>query len=103
MAADATVATGGVGKSDIALVAATTYELDFADDCELITVEKDDNASPVYFTLDGTTPTAGAAGTWKLHGTVRCGRTAQVPSSGGTVVKLKSAGTPVVDVFRGDR
>jgi hypothetical protein len=100
------VAANEIGAHEKTLVAAAVDTVTFAtfrSQVEVVT----DGAASLYFTVDGSTPVAGAANTHYLPATasskiVKC--PAQHPSPGvkasGTIVKLISAGTPKYSVSR---
>lgn len=80
------------------LVASTADTVTFTGrDIETIEVTADGSAA-VYVTVDGSTPTVAGKATFELPiGAIGVRRIA-VPSSGATVVKLISSGTPVYSV-----
>jgi hypothetical protein len=92
------VAAGQVGAHAKTLVASTVDTVTFTDDVDEIEVMSD-GTSAVYFTVDGSTPAVGGAGTWGLPASPAA-RTVEVRSASGTVVKLISAGTPLYSVAR---
>jgi hypothetical protein len=74
-------------------VATVTLDADYAE----IEVTNVDGVAAVYFTTDGTTPDIAANGSHVLPAAI--GFVSLRPrTSGNTVVKLKSAGTPKVSV-----
>ena len=79
------------------LVAATVYTVTLDGDYPKVEVLNRDGTAEIYFTVDGSTPTVGGAGTFVLPATIG---TIEVPvrTSGATVVKLISAGTPKFSV-----
>lgn len=79
------------------LVASTVDTVTFDRDCDEVEVLSLDGAAAIYFTVDGSTPTVGGANCDVVPATVAA-RTVAVPTSGDTVVKLVSAGTPVYSV-----
>ncbi len=79
------------------LVATTVATLTFDEDFPVVEVSNVDGAAAVYFRFDGTAPTVGGAGTHVLPAEI--GSVRRKPkTSGVTVVKLISAGTPKVAV-----
>lgn len=96
----ADVAAGRVGKHAITLTANTVTAVTFEDDLLSVEVSTDGSAR-VFYTLDGTDPTVG--GTHCYCVPTGFGSDEHEPRTpGGTVVKMISAGTPVVCVHRGD-
>lgn len=105
-ATNTSVATGKVGAYAITLSANTVDTVTFADDLDLVRVVTDGVAA-VYVTVDGSTPAVADSGSFELPAVA--GATAgklcvsdvyEVPTGGGTVVKLKSAGTAAYSVSR---
>jgi endonuclease YncB( thermonuclease family) len=94
-----TVAAGLVGAHAKTLVANTVDTVTFTatdvDEVEVLT----DGTAAVYFTVDGSTPTVAGAGMWGIPA-APAARTVQVGTSGVTVVKVISAGTPLYSVSR---
>lgn len=93
------VAAGAVGTAAITLVANTITEVDFADDLDSVTViNPSTNSADVWYTLDNTDPAVNGAHSWY----VPAGGWDDVepPTSGGTIVKMISSGTPTIRVQR---
>lgn len=79
------------------LVASTVATMTFDEDFTEVEVTNVDGAAVVYFRFDGTNPVVAAAGTHVLPAAV--GSVIRKPkTSGVTVVKFISAGTPKVSV-----
>jgi len=78
------------------LTAATVDTVTFDRDCDAVEVYKDGPA--VYFTVDGSTPTVAGNNSYELPGTGEGALEVEVPTSGDTVVKLISSGTPTYSV-----
>lgn len=77
------------------LVASTVATLTFDEDFAEVEVTNVDGAAAVYFRFDGVAPVIAAAGTHVLPAAI--GSVIRKPkTSGPTVVKLISAGTPKV-------
>ena len=87
------VAASEVGVHDKALVAATVDTVTFDRDCDEVEVIAD-GAAAVYFTVDGSAPTVAGNNTHVLPAGAVGRRRVVVPTSGDTVVKLISSGTP---------
>lgn len=94
------VPAGGVGAHEVALTAATVLTVTFGDDLDAVQIVSDGAAS-LYFTLDGSTPTVGSTSCYYLPATASSD-IRQPKTSGGTVVKVISSGTPTVTVQRND-
>lgn len=82
------------------LVAATVDTVTFDSEVGQVEVLSHDGSSPIYFTVDGSTPTVAGAGTFVLPAAVGA---LEVPvaynaAGGDTAVKLISAGTPTYSV-----
>jgi hypothetical protein len=92
-----TVAADLHGAYAKTLVANTVDTVTFTDDIDRVEVTSN-GAAAVYVTVDGTTPTVAGAGTFELPAGAASVREIAVPTAGGTVVKLISAGTPVYSV-----
>lgn len=91
-----TMATGDKAAHH-SLVAATVDTVTMANDFDQVEVLNRDGAAEIYFTVDGSAPTVGGANCQVLPaciGAAICG----VASSGNTVVRLISAGTPAYSV-----
>lgn len=94
-----TVAAGKVGTAAFTLVADAVDTVTFTGtDLDAVTVVSD-GAAAVWYTLDGSTPTVGGDNCWYIPDVVGVD-TQSPPSSGQTVVKLISAGTPLLRVQR---
>lgn len=77
------------------LVANTVATITFDEDFPRLEVVNVDGAAEIYFRCDGVAPVIGAAGTHVLPAAI--GSVEMSPySSGATVVKLISAGTPKI-------
>lgn len=92
-----TVAADLHGAYAKTLVANTVDTVTFTDDIDRVEVTSN-GAAAVYVTVDGSTPTVAGAGTFELPAGAASVREIAVPTAGGTVVKLISAGTPVYSV-----
>jgi hypothetical protein len=92
-----TVAADLHGAYAKTLVANTVDTVTFTDDIDRVEITSN-GAAAVYVTVDGTTPTVAGAGTFELPAGAASVREIAVPTAGGTVVKLISAGTPVYSV-----
>lgn len=94
------VASGAVGTAANVMVASTADTVTFDEDLAEVEVIHVTGTAEVWYTLDGTTPTVGGAACYLLPvgGVDR----RQPKTSGDTVVKLISSGTPTVRVQRGD-
>ena len=93
---------GQVGAYEFTLAASTVDSVTFADDLDGVEVVSHDGAAAVYFTVDGSTPTVAGAGCWVIPAAPSA-LSVDVPTAGGTVVKLISSGTPRVSVARPGR
>lgn len=93
-----TVAVGEHGAYAKQPAANVVDTVTFTDrDLDRVEVTSDGTAA-VYVTVDGSTPTVAGLGTWELPAGGPMVREITVPTAGTTVVKLKSAGTPVYSV-----
>ena len=94
-----TVTDGSIGSPAFALNAGQLSTVTFTED--LLSVEVvSDGAAPIWWRCDGGTPAIDGQGSYYLP---MSGVDQRQPSSSGpTVVKLLSAGTPTVRVQRGD-
>jgi hypothetical protein len=93
------VAAGDVGTPAFALVAATADTVTFADNISTVEVISD-GLSPVWYTLDGSTPTVGGTNCYYIPATIAIDRRDLVSGATDTV-KLISAGSPTLRVQRG--
>lgn len=80
----------------VTLVAATVATLTFDEDFPEVEVMNVTGTSPVYFRFDGTNPTVGGAGCHVVPAIAGTTVRRKPRTSGATVVKLISAGTPSV-------
>lgn len=99
---NATVSSGATGTPVIALDSATTTgnTVTFSDDLttvEIVTAVA--LSADVWWTCDGTAPNAGSG--WFIPAGTVGKDSRQPPTSGNTVVRLYSTGTPSVRVQRG--
>jgi len=78
------------------LVAATVATLTFDEDFAEVELMNVTGASPVYARFDGVAPVVGAAGTHVIPAIAGATITRKPKTSGATVVKFISAGTPTV-------
>lgn len=99
MATNTVLSTGDYSSPTIAIGASAVDSVTFGDDCDRVEVLNLDPAAVLYFTVDSSTPTAGTA---KNTYCVPAGGAlvVSVPTSGLTVVKLFSTGTPKYVVTR---
>jgi hypothetical protein len=95
-----TVAAGDLGAHAITLVASTVETTTFSEDLDEVTIVSLDGAAPLYFTVDGRTPTVGGANTRVMPAAIGA-VTVGPPTAGGTVVKVISLGTPTISIQRG--
>ncbi|HEX5543687.1 MAG TPA: hypothetical protein VFX60_19390 [Micromonospora sp.] len=79
------------------LVAGDVTTLTLDRDYNRVEVLSVDGAAEVYFTVDKSTPTVGGNGCHVLPATI-CSAEVEPTTSGATVVKLISTGTPKVSV-----
>lgn len=84
----------GVHKT---LVASTVDTVTFSRDCDRVEIINRDGAAELYFTTDGTTPTALGNNTLMLPAAIGSYTTTAV--GGLSVVKLISSGTPAYSVL----
>lgn len=82
----------------VTLVAATVSTLTFDEDFAEVEVMNVDGTAAVYYRFDGVAPVVGAAGTHVLPAIAGATGIRKPKTSGPTVVKLISAGTPKVSV-----
>lgn len=81
----------------VTLVASTVSTVTFDEDFGMVEVTNVDGAAPVYFRMDGTAPVIAATGTHVLPAAI--GSLEVAPKTTGvTVVKLISSGTPKVSI-----
>lgn len=78
------------------LVAATVATMTFDSDFGEVEVTAVDGAAAVYFRFDGVAPVAAATGTYVLPAVAGYTKTIKPKTSGPTVVKFISTGTPKV-------
>jgi hypothetical protein len=97
--ASISLAAGKIAATAKTLTANTADTVTFADDLDQVEVSSDGTAA-LYFTVDGSTPAIGGDNCWELPAGALAARVVPVPTSGGTVVKLLSAGTPKYSVSR---
>lgn len=92
---------GQVGVYGKALVASTVDTVEIEGACEAVEVIDETGSATIYFTLDGTTPTAKGATTQELPASIGS-RVVETDSFAGEVLKVKliSAGTPEYSVKR---
>lgn len=91
--ADHTVAAAEIGVWEQTLGAGADT-VTFDRDCEEVRVTNVDGVAAIYFTLDNSTPTPGAKSTYWIPAVAGASRTEVVRTSGDTVVKIDSSGTP---------
>ena len=70
----------------------------FDRDCEQIRVTNVDGAAAIYFTVNGAAVVVGDETAYWLPATAGASRVVDVRTSGDTVVKLDSSGTPTFSV-----
>lgn len=92
------VAATEVAAYDKTLVASTVDTVTFDRDCEAVRVTFESGAASISITVNGSTPTVGGAGTYKLRAVAGASLEIPVPTAGDTVVKLISSGTPTYSV-----
>jgi hypothetical protein len=95
-ATNTSLAVDEVGAHAITLSASTVDTVTIARDCDQVEVMSD-GAAAIYFTVDGSTPTVAGKKAYALPAAVGA-RQVTVPTSGSTVVKLISSGTPTYSV-----
>jgi len=96
------VSTGERAAWGKVAVASTVDTVTFDRDLFAVRVTNDTGAAAIYFTVDGSTPTVGGAGTYRVPAVA--GATADVTTQGGAstdAVKLISVGTPTYSVEGG--
>lgn len=92
--------TGTVGAHGKTLAAGTVDTVNFADDLQFVTVISD-GAAPIFYTLDGSTPTVNGGNCFLMPEGAVSADTRDVWQAGATVVKLISAGAATYSVQRG--
>ncbi|WP_069883546.1 hypothetical protein [Streptomyces luteocolor] len=97
--ADYTLGANDWGVHGITLVANQVDTVQFADDVDEIEILSHDGAAPIYFTVDGTAPAVEGRGSRVLPAAISSAMI-EPPTSGPTVVKVVSAGTPKISVMR---
>jgi hypothetical protein len=95
-----TLTTGQIAAHAKTLVASTVDTVTYADDCDMIEVLNIDGASPIYFRVDGTNPVVAGTGAYVVPASAGAALEVTIPTAGGTIVKLISAGTPTYSVTR---
>ncbi len=95
------VSAGEIGVWEQLLVAATQDTINFGKDCDEIRVTNVNGPAALYFTVDGSNVTTGGQGTYWVPAVAGASRTVNVPTSGNTVVKVKSDGAPKYSVEPG--
>jgi len=88
-----TVAANELAVHAKTLTAATVDTVTFSADLDQVEVVNEDGAAAIYFTVDGSTPQVAGNNTYYLPAAIG-GLQVTVPTSGNTVVKVISAGTP---------
>lgn len=78
-------------------VATVTLDKDY-DVVEVVVAVADASSNAVYYTSDGSTPGVATDGSQYVAGSAGSFLQTYVTTDGATVVKLKSAGTPTVQV-----
>lgn len=93
--ANYTVAANERGAHAKTLAAGVADAVTISRDCDTVEVLSHDGASPIYFTVDGSTPTVAGANTDVVpSGALEV----DVPTAGNTVVKLIAAAQTVYSV-----
>ena len=88
-----------VSPQHVTLTAATVATLTFDVDFDLLEFINVDGVAPIYYTMDGTTPTTTPTnGTFVLPGVAGYTVTRRPSTGGVSVVKLISTGIPKVSV-----
>lgn len=95
-----TLTTGQIAAHAKTLAANTVDTVTFADDCDMIEVLNVDGAAAIYFRVDGSAPTVAGASAYVIPASAGSALEVQVPTAGGTLVKLISTGTPTYSVTR---
>lgn len=70
----------------------------FDRDCDEVRVTNVDGAAAIHYTVDGSAVVVGGNATYWVPATAGASRVTPVPTSGDTVVKLDSSGTPIISV-----
>lgn len=99
-ATNTTLSAGDIATPTIALSAATIDTVTFGDDCDKVEVFTKDGTAEVFFTVDGTSPSTSAKNSYYLPAVAGSSLEVTVPTSGKSVVKIISAGTPSYRVTR---
>lgn len=97
-ATNTTLTTGQRAAHAITLSASTVDTVTYPCHVPEVEVVSLDGSSPIYFTVDGSTPTVGGVGTYVIPAAIGS-RTVRVAVKGDvTVVKLISVATPIYSV-----
>jgi hypothetical protein len=99
--ADVDVAADQIAAHNVQLAAAQVKTVRFAEDLNSVDVISDGTAA-VYYTLNGSTPAVAGSNCYLIPAGAIGVDTREPPTSGPTLVKLISEGTPVISVQRGD-
>jgi hypothetical protein len=99
--ADHTVPRNAVGVHEVQLVPGIVDTVTFNEDLDRVAILNVSGSAIVYFTADGSTPQVKGAHCYSVLAALGA-NTVMPRTSGPTVVKLVSAGSPVVSVCRGD-
>lgn len=95
------VADGGeVGAHELHLAAGEVEEIAFSGGLGTVTIVNLDGAAALYFTTDGSTPTVAGARCYVVPAVIGTA-TVPVATNGPNIVKVVSAGAPVISVQRG--
>jgi len=89
---------GSIGCYGKTLTANAVDTVTFAEDLDKVEVLSN-GAAAIYVTVDGSDPTIGSGDSWEVPATP-CARTLPVPTSGKTIVKLRSSGAPAYSVSK---
>ena len=89
---------GDVAVYNKTLGADTVDTVTFTEDRESVRVYNDDGADVIWFTVDGSTPEANGAKSYRVPATAGASVTVDVRTGAATSVKLISAGTPTYSV-----
>lgn len=102
MANTHTLSATDIGAHLVTLTANTVETFSFPRDLDRVDVISDGTAD-IYYTLDGSDPTVAGSKTYRIPagGPVVDTRAPGTPGDSSTIVKLISAGKPVVSVQRG--